>query len=57
VSHVEVPGIFEPGESEFKVPPELNASLPRGRQFLGRVERREREWWLFEIRLIAAPQP
>jgi hypothetical protein len=54
VSHVEVPGIFEQGERELKLPPELHAQLlPKGRQFLGRVERRESEWWLFDVRLIA----
>ena len=55
VQHVEVPGIFSAGTREFKVAPEI---LPRlatpGREFLGRVEKREGTWWLFDLRLIAS---
>jgi hypothetical protein len=55
-AHVEVPGIFAEGTREFKIAPELLAQLTPGRQFLGRVERREGEWWLFDVRLLATPK-
>jgi hypothetical protein len=58
VSHFAVPGIFDEGVREFSIGPELAGSLPVGRQFLGRVDQRDREWWLFDVRLIAsAPKP
>lgn len=53
-SHFEVPGIFDAGTREFKIAPGLTGALPRGRQFLGRIERHGDAWWLFDVRLIAA---
>jgi hypothetical protein len=55
VKHFEVPGIFGEGTREFKLAPEALASLGEpGRQFLGRVERRNGEWWLFDLRFIVS---
>ena len=54
VKHFEVPGIFAEGAREFKVAPELLAKpVEPGRQFLGRIERRDGAWWLFDVRYIA----
>ncbi|MEO5961148.1 MAG: sialidase family protein [Opitutaceae bacterium] len=55
VRHFEVPGIFAAGTREFKVPPPMLAVLPATGQFIGRVERRESEWWLFDVRVIPGP--
>ena len=54
--HVEVPGIFSAGEREFRVAPEVaSRTSDIGRQFLARIEKRDGEWWLFNVRLIASP--
>jgi hypothetical protein len=56
VAHPEMPGIFAAGTREFKVAPNVLAGLQEGRTFLGRIDRRNGEWWLFDVRLIATPQ-
>ncbi|HVS53638.1 MAG TPA: sialidase family protein [Opitutaceae bacterium] len=48
----ELPGVFAAGPREFKVARETLATLPANRAFLGRVERRDGEWWLFDVRLL-----
>lgn len=55
VQHLEVPGIFEAGTRDFKVEPAVLAAVQAGRQFLGRIEKRDGAWWLFDVRLIASP--
>jgi len=55
VRHFEVPGVLNEGTREFRVAPALLGSISPGRQFLGRVERRGPEWWLFDVRLIVSP--
>lgn len=56
VRHFEVPGIFDEGVRDFQIPPDSVANATQaGRQFLGRIERREGSWWLFNVRLIASP--
>lgn len=54
VQHPELPGIFPAGTREFHIAENLLEALPPGRQFLGRIERRDDAWWLFDVRLIAA---
>ncbi len=55
IRHFEVPGIFPEGRREFMVSAETLARAGEpGRQFLGRVEKRDGVWWLIEVRLIAA---
>jgi hypothetical protein len=53
VSHSELPGVFPEGTREFKVAPEVLAAVQPGRQFLGRIEKRDNDWWLFDLRLLA----
>lgn len=53
--HPDIPGVFRAGTHEFSVAPGLAERLPGGGQFLGRIERREGRWWLFDIRLLATP--
>lgn len=57
VRHQELPGVLAAGTREFKVAPEVLAAAQPGRQFLGRVQRRDGEWWLFDLRLLAIPSP
>lgn len=55
VKHFEVPGIFAEGTREFKAAPDVLArASDAGRQFLGRVEKRDGAWWLIDVRLIAS---
>jgi len=53
VSHFAVPGIFEQGQREFRLGADVGTTLSPGRQFLGRIEQRDGQWWLFDIRLLA----
>ncbi len=53
--HFELPGIFADGTREFKTDPATLAAAETGRQFLGRVERRDGAWWLFDVRVIGGP--
>jgi hypothetical protein len=56
VRHFEVPGIFAAGTREFKVSPEIiGGAVQPGRQFLGRVEKHNGAWYLYDVRLIAGP--
>lgn len=57
VEHFELPGIFAAGTRDFKASAGLLAGVQTGRPFLGRVERRDGAWWLFDVRLLAAPPP
>lgn len=53
--HSEIPGLLLSGSHAFKVTPEVLATLAPGRDFLGRIEQRAGTWWLFSVRLLAAP--
>ncbi len=55
VRHEEIPGVMAAGMHEFRVAPNILSAGATGRQFLGRIERRDGAWWLFDMRLIAAP--
>jgi hypothetical protein len=55
VAHGEIPGIFAPGAHVFRGAPATLAAVTAGRQFLGRIERRHGAWWLYDVRLLAAP--
>lgn len=56
IRHIEVPGVFPEGTRDVKVEAALlGGVVPPGRQFLGRVEKRDGAWWLFDVRLIAGP--
>ena len=56
VTHPELPGIFPAGTHVFNVSPNRLTPAQAGRSFLGRIERRDGAWWLFDVRLIATPQ-
>jgi hypothetical protein len=56
INHFEVPGVLAAGTREFRVEPaKVPAAAQPGREFFGRIEQREGAWWLFDLRLIAAP--
>lgn len=56
VNHFEVPGIFPAGTRDLAIDPELLARITEpGRSFLGRIERRDGAWWIFDLRFIAGP--
>ena len=56
-NHPEFPGLLAAGTDTFRAAPAVLAALPPGREFLGRIERRAGEWWLFDVRLLVAPPP
>ena len=55
VQHEEIPGVRRAMTMGFKVDPQLLPQLTAGRELLGRIERRGRDWWLFQVRLLGAP--
>ena len=55
VRHDEVPGVLAAGTHVLRAAPEVLATVPAGRRFLGRIERRDGAWWVFDVRLLAEP--
>jgi hypothetical protein len=50
-----LPGVFAAGERDFKIAPGLLNEAPVGRALLGRIQERDGEWWLFDLRSLGAP--
>jgi hypothetical protein len=48
----EIPDAMPAGTREFKTAPEVLAAVQPGRDILGRIELRNGEWWLFDVRLL-----
>jgi Cu/Ag efflux protein CusF len=55
VKHEEIPGVMRAMTMAFKVDPVVLPTLQRNQELLGRIERRGREWWLFNVKLLGAP--
>lgn len=55
VRHPDVPGIFAAGTQDFRMASSTLAPESAGRQFLGRIEPRDGDWWLFDVRIAAIP--
>jgi hypothetical protein len=53
VVHEELPGLFFAGTHEFHASPEVLRSVQLGRRFFGRIEQRDGQWWLFDVRVAA----
>lgn len=53
LSHDAVPGILRKGELEAHADPAVVRAAKEGRGLLGRLERRQGEWWLSDVRLYA----
>jgi hypothetical protein len=54
ITHAEFPGLFPEGTHEFHVDAAVLRNVQPGRQFLGRIERRNGDWWLFDVRVVPA---
>jgi len=57
VKHDEIPGVMRAMTMAFTVAPETLALLTADREILGRIERRGRDWWLFNVKLLDANLP
>ncbi len=55
VKHEEIPGIMRAMTMVFKVEPAALAQLGAGQSLLGRIEKRGRDWWLFNLKLLGTP--
>ena len=55
VRHGEIPGVLPAGTHAFRVAPDVPKAVQTGRQFLGRIDRRDGTWWVFDVRLLAEP--
>jgi len=57
VKHPELAGLLPAGTHTFRATPEVLAAAPAGKQILARIERRQGEWWIFDVRLLADVPP
>ncbi len=48
----EIPGTLPAGTLEFKTTPEVLTAVQPGREILARIEQRNGEWWVFNVRLL-----
>ncbi len=55
VVHDELPGLFFAGTHEFHADPATLAAVKLGRRLFGRIEQRDGQWWLFDVRLAVSP--
>ncbi len=53
LKHTELPGLFAAGSHTFRAAPEVLAAAGVGNRILARIERREGEWWIFDVRVIS----
>lgn len=54
VRHDEIPGVMAAGEHEFRIAPDVIATLPPGRDFFARITQRDGAWSVFDVRVIGA---
>jgi hypothetical protein len=52
VASHEIPGALPAGTREFKAAPQALAAVQPGREILARIEQRNGEWWLFDVRVL-----
>ena len=55
VVHDELPGLLFAGTHEFHADAATLAAVTLGRRLFGRIEQRDGQWWLFDVRLAASP--
>ncbi|MCX6953450.1 MAG: sialidase family protein [Verrucomicrobia bacterium] len=53
IVHEELPGLLFAGTHEFHAAPSVLAAVQLGRRVFGRIEQRNGQWWLFDVRLAA----
>lgn len=54
LKHEAIPGVMRAMTMPFNVDPAIIGGLKRDQVILGRIEKRGREWWLFNIRILGA---
>jgi len=54
VKHEAIPGVMRAMTMPFNVDPAVLGGLMRDQVILGRIEKRGKEWWLFNIRILGA---
>ncbi|HTQ30767.1 MAG TPA: hypothetical protein VMI53_06115 [Opitutaceae bacterium] len=52
VAFGDIPGALPAGTHDFKADPAVLAALGPGREILARIEQRNGEWWMFDVRLL-----
>lgn len=57
VKHEAIPGVMPAMTMRFRADATTLDALTPGQELLGRMEDREAEWWLFDVRLLGAPAP
>ena len=57
VQHEEIPGVMRAMTMEFGADPEVVAAALPGRELLGRIERREKTWWIFGVKWLGDGRP
>ena len=53
--HDELPGLLFAGTHEFHADPATLAAVTLGRRLFGRIEQRDGQWWLYDVRLSVSP--
>ncbi len=56
VSYTAVPGIMRAGEKEFKAAANVLATVKPDSEILARIEQRNGEWWIFDVRTLVVPK-
>lgn len=51
VVHDELPGLLFAGTHEFHAAPSVLSAVKLGRRLFGRIEQRDGQWWLYDVRL------
>jgi Cu/Ag efflux protein CusF len=54
-NHEAIPGVMKAMTMPFKADAATIRALAPGQQFLGRMEDRDADWWLFDVRALADP--
>ena len=54
LKHREIPGVMRAMTMPFHVDARVLPVLKRDQELLGRIEKRGKEWWLFNIKLLGA---
>lgn len=57
VQFEEIPGVMRATTLACRTEPALFEQLSPGQPLLGRIEKRGRDWWLFNVKLLGAPTP
>jgi hypothetical protein len=57
VSYAAVPGIMRAGEQKFKAAANVLTAVKPDSEILARIEQRNGEWWIFDVRTLVTPKP